>query len=117
MGMKNHEIVPVNLVSSIAGLKHGGCQKILRQLVQHKLVCYEHRKGMGIETRMIFVRESFGDIKMSNLVPRLEEEEKGPGFSHLCMCLIPPPPHTIGILTYARDAILVLSVTLSVDLS
>ena len=50
MGMKNHEIVPVNLVSSIAGLKHGGCQKILRQLVQHKLVCYEHRKGMGIET-------------------------------------------------------------------
>lgn len=45
MGMKNHEVVPANLVASIAGLKHGGCHKILRQLVQHKLLCYEHKKG------------------------------------------------------------------------
>ena len=45
MGMKNHEVVPANLVASIADLKHGGCQKVLRQLVQHKLVCYEHKKG------------------------------------------------------------------------
>jgi len=45
MGMKNHEIVPANLIASIADLKHGGCQKILRQLVQHKLLCYEHKKG------------------------------------------------------------------------
>lgn len=43
--MKNHQVVPANLVSSIAGLKHGGCQKVLRQLVQHKLLCYEHKKG------------------------------------------------------------------------
>lgn len=45
MGMKNHEVVPANLVASIAGLKHGGCQKVVRELVQHKLVCYEHKKG------------------------------------------------------------------------
>lgn len=45
MGMKNHEVVPGNLVGSIAGLKHGGSQKLLRQLVQHKLICYEHKKG------------------------------------------------------------------------
>ena len=45
--MKNHEAVPVNLVASIAGLKHGGCDKILRELVKHRLVCYEHRKGRG----------------------------------------------------------------------
>lgn len=45
MGMKNHEVVPINLVASIAGLKHGGCHKILKELVQHKLVCYEHKKG------------------------------------------------------------------------
>ena len=43
--MKNHEVVPINLVAAIAGLKHGGCHKILRQLVQHKLVCYNHQKG------------------------------------------------------------------------
>uniref|UniRef100_A0A667YLF7 Serine/threonine-protein kinase RIO2 n=1 Tax=Myripristis murdjan TaxID=586833 RepID=A0A667YLF7_9TELE len=44
MGMKNHEIVPVSLLSSIASLKHGGCNKILRELVKHKLVTYERTK-------------------------------------------------------------------------
>uniref|UniRef100_UPI003AAEB741 serine/threonine-protein kinase RIO2 n=1 Tax=Centroberyx gerrardi TaxID=166262 RepID=UPI003AAEB741 len=44
MGMKNHEIVPVSLLSSIASLKHGGCNKILRELVKHKLVAYERTK-------------------------------------------------------------------------
>ncbi|XP_045886439.1 serine/threonine-protein kinase RIO2 [Micropterus dolomieu] len=44
MGMKNHEIVPVSLVSSIASLKHGGCNKVLRELVKHKLVVYERTK-------------------------------------------------------------------------
>lgn len=48
MGMKNHEIVPVSLLSSIASLKHGGCNKILRELVKHKLVVYERTKtGQG----------------------------------------------------------------------
>ncbi|XP_068103590.1 serine/threonine-protein kinase RIO2 [Hyperolius riggenbachi] len=44
MGMKNHEIVPASLVASIASLKHGGCNKILRELVKHKLVSYERSK-------------------------------------------------------------------------
>ncbi|GAA6224829.1 serine/threonine-protein kinase RIO2 [Lates japonicus] len=44
MGMKNHEIIPVSLLSSIASLKHGGCNKILRELVKHKLVVYERTK-------------------------------------------------------------------------
>ncbi|XP_074526430.1 serine/threonine-protein kinase RIO2 [Halichoeres trimaculatus] len=44
MGMKNHEIVPVSLLSSIASLKHGGCNKILRELVKHKLIVYERTK-------------------------------------------------------------------------
>ncbi|XP_077378969.1 serine/threonine-protein kinase RIO2 [Festucalex cinctus] len=44
MGMKNHEIVPVSLLSSIASLKHGGCNKVLRELVKHKLVAYERTK-------------------------------------------------------------------------
>ncbi|XP_077418546.1 serine/threonine-protein kinase RIO2 [Vanacampus margaritifer] len=46
MGMKNHEIVPVSLLSSIASLKHGGCNKILRELVKHKLVAYERTKNV-----------------------------------------------------------------------
>ena len=48
MGMKNHELVPANLISSIAGLRHGGSHKILRQLVQHKLLYYEHRRGKSV---------------------------------------------------------------------
>ncbi|XP_035420111.1 serine/threonine-protein kinase RIO2 [Cygnus atratus] len=44
MGMKNHEIVPASLVAPIASLKHGGCNKILRELVKHKLLAYERTK-------------------------------------------------------------------------
>ena len=43
--MKNHEVVPACLISSIAGVKPGECQKILRQLTKHHLVCYEHKKS------------------------------------------------------------------------
>ncbi|XP_038621829.1 serine/threonine-protein kinase RIO2 [Tachyglossus aculeatus] len=44
MGMKNHEIVPCSLIASIASLKHGGCNKILRELVKHRLIAYERTK-------------------------------------------------------------------------
>ncbi|XP_062456283.1 serine/threonine-protein kinase RIO2 isoform X1 [Rhea pennata] len=44
MGMKNHEIVPASLIASIASLKHGGCNKILRELSKHKLLAYERTK-------------------------------------------------------------------------
>ncbi|MFT7811793.1 serine/threonine-protein kinase RIO2 [Arapaima gigas] len=46
MGMKNHEIVPVSLAASIASLRHGGCNKILRELVKHKLMAYERTKAV-----------------------------------------------------------------------
>uniref|UniRef100_A0A9J8CHH7 non-specific serine/threonine protein kinase n=1 Tax=Cyprinus carpio carpio TaxID=630221 RepID=A0A9J8CHH7_CYPCA len=45
MGMKNHEIVPVSLIASIASLKHGGCNKVLRELVKHKLLGYRLNYG------------------------------------------------------------------------
>ncbi|NWV14523.1 RIOK2 kinase, partial [Ptilonorhynchus violaceus] len=44
MGMKNHEIVPASLIASIASLKHGGCNKLLRELAKHKLLAYERTK-------------------------------------------------------------------------
>lgn len=43
--MKNHEIVPASLIASIASLKHGGCNKILRELAKHKLLAYERTKS------------------------------------------------------------------------
>ncbi len=45
MGMKNHDIVPLALLSSIAGLNVSQCQKMLHDLVKHKLCSYEHKKG------------------------------------------------------------------------
>lgn len=57
--MKNHEIVPVNLIASIASLKHGGCNKVLRELVKHKLLAYERSKGKCVRlntvTNQLFV--------------------------------------------------------------
>lgn len=47
MGMKNHEVVPLQLIASIASLRNGGCNKILKDLVRHKLVCFEHVKVHG----------------------------------------------------------------------
>ena len=43
MGMKNHEIVPANLVDSIAKLKRGGVRKALDILLKHKLVHHENK--------------------------------------------------------------------------
>lgn len=45
MGMKNHEIVPPSLIASIASLKHGGCNKILKELTKHRLIAYERTKS------------------------------------------------------------------------
>lgn len=44
MGMRNHELVPGTLVSSIATLRFGGCGKILVDLTKHKLLAYERGK-------------------------------------------------------------------------
>eukprot|EP00095_Tigriopus_kingsejongensis_P008491 maker-scaffold18_size714446-snap-gene-6.30 protein:Tk08491 transcript:maker-scaffold18_size714446-snap-gene-6.30-mRNA-1 annotation:"serine threonine-protein kinase rio2-like" len=41
MGMKNHEIVPLSLVASIAQVKSGGVTRTLRELTKHRLVSYE----------------------------------------------------------------------------
>lgn len=42
-----HEIVPAQLVDSIAGLKHGGTFKCLRNLLRHKLVHHDASKYDG----------------------------------------------------------------------
>jgi len=44
MGMKNHELVPGPLISSIATLRFGGCGKILVELTKHKLLAFERGK-------------------------------------------------------------------------
>uniref|UniRef100_A0A1A9WG88 Serine/threonine-protein kinase RIO2 n=1 Tax=Glossina brevipalpis TaxID=37001 RepID=A0A1A9WG88_9MUSC len=44
MGMKNHELVPASLAASIANLKTGGVNKLLKELCKHKLLSYERGK-------------------------------------------------------------------------
>lgn len=44
MGMRNHDLVPVALISAISGLRHGGSMKSLKEIHKHKLV---HRETKG----------------------------------------------------------------------
>ncbi len=44
MGMKNHEIVPTQLIARIAGLKSGMAFKIIAILHKNKLIYHENTK-------------------------------------------------------------------------
>lgn len=44
MGMKNHELVPTQLINSIAKLKRGGAFKFLNLLHRNKLVFHDSRR-------------------------------------------------------------------------
>lgn len=61
MGQKNHEIVPVTLVDSIAGLKHGGTFRCLKALLKHKLVHHDSSAYDGY--RLTYMGYDFLAIK------------------------------------------------------
>ncbi|WVZ21430.1 hypothetical protein V8G54_008752 [Vigna mungo] len=44
LGMRNHEIVPTELIDRIARLKHGGTYKVLKNLLKHKLLHHDSSK-------------------------------------------------------------------------
>ena len=41
MGMKNHQVVPVPMIAKIAGLRHGGVDKLIANVLRYKLVRHE----------------------------------------------------------------------------
>lgn len=45
--MKNHEYVPLELISSIGNLRSGESYKTLRKLLKVKLVVHVGKKSMG----------------------------------------------------------------------
>ncbi|KAG1665804.1 hypothetical protein FOA52_015297 [Chlamydomonas sp. UWO 241] len=47
LGQKNHEIVPLPLIDTIGGLKHGGTFKCIKQLLKHKLLHHDSSKYDG----------------------------------------------------------------------
>lgn len=46
-GMRNHEVVPTELIASIAGLRGGGISKMLGDLLRAKLISHEHLNYEG----------------------------------------------------------------------
>ena len=47
MGMRNHELVPVELITIIAKLRNGGTHKILSALLRHKLIAHANEQYDG----------------------------------------------------------------------
>lgn len=44
-GMRNHALVPLALITSIANLRHGGCHKFLSSLLRDKLLSHDRSCG------------------------------------------------------------------------
>ncbi|ESR65535.1 hypothetical protein CICLE_v10008180mg [Citrus x clementina] len=61
MGMRNHEIVPSELVHRIASLKHGGTYKVLKNLLRYKLLHHDSSKYDGF--RLTYLGYDFLAIK------------------------------------------------------
>lgn len=61
MGMRNHEIVPSELIARIASLKHGGTYKVLKNLLKHKLLHHDSSKYDGF--RLTYLGYDFLAIK------------------------------------------------------
>ena len=47
MGTRNHDVVPIPLIASIAKLRHSGISKILSVLLRHKLVGHSNTQYDG----------------------------------------------------------------------
>ncbi|KAL9251585.1 Serine/threonine-protein kinase rio2-like protein [Drosera capensis] len=61
LGMRNHEIVPVELVDRIAVLRYGGTYKVLKNLLRHKLLHHDCTKYDGY--RLTYLGYDFLAIK------------------------------------------------------
>lgn len=61
MGMRNHEIVPAELIDRIASLRHGGTYKVLKNLLKHKLLHHDSSKYDGF--RLTYLGYDFLAIK------------------------------------------------------
>ncbi|XP_028790040.1 serine/threonine-protein kinase rio2 [Neltuma alba] len=61
MGMRNHEIVPTELIDRIARLKRGGTYKVLKNLLKNKLLHHDSSKYDGF--RLTYLGYDFLAIK------------------------------------------------------
>lgn len=61
MGMRNHEIVPAELIDRIASLKRGGTYKVLKNLLKYKLLHHDSSRCDGF--RLTYLGYDFLAIK------------------------------------------------------
>lgn len=59
MGMKNHELVPLELIASIARIHRGSVARSLADLLEHKAVAHEREKRCTFSP---FFMVSFFDV-------------------------------------------------------
>lgn len=72
MGSKNHQLVPVQLIETIAQLKRGGCRRVLSNLLKNKLIAHDSKKYDGykltyngydfLALRALISRGHLGDV-------------------------------------------------------
>ncbi|URD73151.1 Rio2, N-terminal [Musa troglodytarum] len=75
MGMRNHEIVPAELVDRIAGLKHGGTYKVLKNLLKHKLVHHDSSKCKYTRSQRFQFRINFQYVEFTCFVAFLRADD------------------------------------------
>ncbi|GAB2211054.1 hypothetical protein Droror1_Dr00016345 [Drosera rotundifolia] len=63
MGMRNLEIVLVEIVDRVAALRYGGTYKVLKNLLRHKLLHHDFSKYDGY--RLTYLGYDFHAIKTS----------------------------------------------------
>lgn len=66
VGMKNHELVPTQLVASLAKVKGVGIARRLRDLSQHKLLAYE--RGRNCKRARIVRRNIIRELSLQTMV-------------------------------------------------
>lgn len=82
MGMKNHDLVPVELITSIAKLRHGGTHKILSTLLTFKLIAHDRSAYDGAWARLAL--GSFNPCAPSVFIRLLCKLQQ-----YVCFCCVP----------------------------
>jgi len=95
MGMKNHSLVPSDLIGSIAALRHGGVHRVLMNLLRHKLVAHDGKKYDGFK----LTYAGYDYLALKALVKRgvitAVGNQIGVGKeSDIFVAVGPAPPHT-----------------------
>ena len=76
MGMRNHDLVPLELISKIAKLRYGGAHKFVSNLLRYKLISHDRTTYDGY--RLTYAGYDILALKVrKKIVSSLESESAG----------------------------------------